>query len=297
MILSAIRFRFKSQFSSFERNRLLKKGDSLAVMEARALEEGAYMEVIRELLISIIVVVFVSLVILQEPGVVGFLIAFVGVVAAPAVASLKPLRAVGDLVAKYVRTVLEPAVDLAKPFLTPWKQPTKETVMQLNSKDELLALVEGSHGVMNRAELNRLKASLKFDSLKVTDIMTPRKDVVAISQDETLGPLVLDEMYKTGHSRFPVYSQDIDHVVGVLYLQDIVDVTVGQKTVAQAMRRPVMFVKGGQSLSTVLNMFVRKHQHLAVVTNDSKETIGVVSLGDVFAELIGDQALVGGFDN
>lgn len=297
VILSTMRFQVKTQFSTFERNRLLKKGDSVAVMEVRELEENAYMAVIRELLISIALVVFVSLVIMQKPGVVGFLIAFIGVVAVPVAASLKPLRAVGDLVEKYLRTVLEPAVELAKPFLAPWKQSTNETVMRLNSKDELLALIEGSHGVMTRAELNRLKASLRFDKLKVTDILTPRKDVVAISQDETLGPLVLDEMYKTGHSRFPVYAQDIDHVVGVLYLQDIVDITVGQKTVAQAMRRPVMLVKGSQSLSTVLNSFIRKHQHLAVVMNDHKETVGVVSLEDVFAELIGEQALVGEFDN
>lgn len=295
VVLSAMRFQVKTQFSTFERKRLLKKGDSVAVMEARELEQSAYLVAFRDIFISIALVGFVSLVILQNPGAFGFFVAFVGVVVVPAIASLKPIQDLGRFAERYVRTILEQIVDSIKPFLAPWKKSTIETSMQLNSQDELLALVQGSQGVMTRSEIARLKASLRFDKLKIADIMTPRKDVAAISKDEALGPLVLDEMYKTGHSRFPVYSQDINHVVGVLYLHDIVDVTVGQKTVEEAMRRPAMFVKQDQSLSSALNLFVKKHQHLAVVVNDHKEMVGVVSLEDVFAELVG-QDLAGDLD-
>ncbi|NCU30417.1 CBS domain-containing protein [Candidatus Saccharibacteria bacterium] len=287
VILSALRFQPKIQFSTFERNRLLKKGESAAILEARELEQNVYMKALREIIVSISIVWFVYLVILEKPGAIGLVIAFVGIVLLPVIARLKPFLVFGQLVERRTRKLLEELIEPIKPFLSPWKTSISEPTFQINSKDELMALVEGSNGFMTRAELSRLKANLRFDSLKVDDILTPRKDVVAISKDEVLGPLVLDEMYKTGHSRFPVYDQDIDHVVGILHLQDIVDVTVGQKIVEDAMRRPVMVVNHDQNLSSVLNLFVKKHQHLAVVTNDRKKMIGVVSLEDVFAELIG----------
>ncbi len=288
VILSAVKFRFNAQFSVFERNRLLKKGDSAAVMEAHGIEMNVYLVAIRDLLVSITLVGFVSSAIYENPEYGGFFIALIGVIALPVVARLKLARSIGLYVEQKTRPSLEKFIEPIKPYLALWKTSIHDDSLHLNSKDELMALIEGSPGVMTQAEISRLKASLRFDSIKVEEVMTSRQKVVAVNQDESLGPLVLDELYKTGHSRFPVYDQDIDHVVGVLYLQDIVDVTEGQKTVKSAMRRPMMFVKKSQRLSVVLSQFIKKHQHLAIVLGENKETVGVISLEDVLAELVGE---------
>ena len=144
---------------------------------------------------------------------------------------------------------------------------------------------------MSRAELSRFRANMRFDDQRVVDTMTGRQDISAISMSEVLGPLVLDELYKTGHSRFPVYDQDIDTIVGILYLNDLVDLRSQKQTVEQAMRRSVLFVRDDKPLPSLLSMFLRKHQHLAIVTNDHGETVGVVSLEDVVEVLIGEEIL------
>ena len=117
--------------------------------------------------------------------------------------------------------------------------------------------------------------------------MTPRSVIEAVPLGETLGPLVLDELYKTGHSRFPVYDKDLDHIVGMLYLHDLLDLRQGSQPAKEAMQTKVYFVREDRDLSHALHGFLKTKHHLFVVVNEYRETVGLLSLEDVIEALVG----------
>jgi CBS domain-containing protein len=156
------------------------------------------------------------------------------------------------------------------------------------SKDELLEVVRTSKGVLSADEARRVEQGLYFSEKRVSEVMTPRSVVDTVAKGELLGPLTLDVLYKTGHSRLPVIDSDIDHVVGILYVQDLL--VVGEKktpTAAEAMDSKVFYIREDQTLQHALGAFLKTRHHLFVVVNEYRETVGVVSLEDVIEALIG----------
>lgn len=165
------------------------------------------------------------------------------------------------------------------------------------SKEELLDITARSKGVLSAQERRRLESSFEFGSKTVEQIMTPRSSIDAIKKDELLGPLTLDDLYKTGHSRLPVYVDDIDHIVGVLHVQDLLVVDRSKSALAgDVMEKKVYYIHQNQTLSHALNAFIKTRHHLFVVVNEFRETVGVVTLEDVMEQLLG-QKIIDEFDN
>lgn len=167
---------------------------------------------------------------------------------------------------------------------------------KLSSREELAHLVETSGLLLSSDEKTLIVHSLKFNDRLVSEIMTPRGVIDSIGHNELLGPLVLDDLHKTGHSRFPVVEGDIDHVVGMLHIQDLL--TLDKKrsvTAGKAMEPRVFYIKDSQSLQHALAAFLRTHHHLFVVVNEFRETVGLLSLEDVIEALIG-RKIVDEFD-
>jgi CBS domain containing-hemolysin-like protein len=172
----------------------------------------------------------------------------------------------------------------------------KQSDTRLSSREELTHLVETSGTLLSSDEKTLIIHSLKFNSRMVSEIMTPRGVIDSIGMGELLGPLVLDDLHKTGHSRFPVVDGDIDHVVGMLHIQDLL--TLDKKrslTAGKAMESRVFYIKEGQTLQHALAAFIRTHHHLFVVVNEYRETVGLLSLEDVIEALIG-RKIVDEFD-
>lgn len=165
----------------------------------------------------------------------------------------------------------------------------------LGSKDELVHLVERSPGVFSKDAIVGIKALAAFSSKQVADIMTPRTMIEAIAASESVGPLVIDQLHQTGHSRFPVYDPDIDHIVGMLYLHDLIDLKSNHTTVRQAMQPRVYYVRDSHSLEQALHGFLRSRHHLFIVVNEYRETVGLLSLEDVIEALLG-RTIVDEFD-
>lgn len=161
---------------------------------------------------------------------------------------------------------------------------------ELSSKEELEHLVEQSGTILTDNERMTILGSLQFSSKLVRDIMTPRAMVDTIERKETLGPLVLDDLHKTGHSRIPVIDKDIDHVVGILYTQDLLIIDGSKKaarTVDKAMNKKVFYVNEEQNLEEALDAFIRTRHHLFIVVNNFRETVGILTLEDVMEALLG----------
>lgn len=132
-----------------------------------------------------------------------------------------------------------------------------------------------------------IQCGLEFGDKKVRDVMTPKSMVDALKENETLGPVVLDRLHKSGHSRFPVHEGDVDHMVGMLYLRDLVPLKKNLKYARDAMHKQVYYIREDQDLEHALAAFLKTHHHLFVVVNGYRETVGLLSLEDVIEALLG----------
>jgi len=170
--------------------------------------------------------------------------------------------------------------------------PEVDSPVRLNSREELRHLVETSGVLLSSDEKKLITHSLTFDEKLVQGIMTPRGVIDSINQKELLGPLVLDDLHKTGHSRFPVVDGDIDHIVGMIHIQDLFTLDSKRSTTAgKAMEPRVFYIREDQTLKHALAAFLRTHHHLFVVVNEFRETVGLLSLEDVIEALIGHKII------
>lgn len=205
-------------------------------------------------------------------------------------ASHQTKRIIQPYYAKYEQTLLDRVAVWG--WLDHVSLPDISTVdVSIASKSELIHLIGRSQAVLSRDEKQRLESSLAFGDVVVKDIMTPRSMIESIDQREVIGPLVMDQLHKTGHSRFPVTDGDIDHVVGMLYLYDLITLTSAHKTVKGAMHPQVYYIREDQDLEHALHAFLRTHHHLFIVVNEFRETVGLLSLEDVIETLLGYQVI------
>lgn len=167
--------------------------------------------------------------------------------------------------------------------------PTANDGRVVESKDELLEIVARSSRVFSANERKLINSGLKFNDMRVESVMTPRIIIEAVPVDEFLGPLVLDDLHKKGHSRFPVIQGDIDHVVGMLRIQDLLTIDRKSKShlAEKVMSRDVYYIDKDQTLSYALATFLKTQHHLFIVINELRETVGLLSLADVMEELLG----------
>jgi metal transporter CNNM len=166
------------------------------------------------------------------------------------------------------------------------------------SKEELSKLVEehSQHveSEITPSEQRIVEQALTLSETKIADVMTPRRVIRGVGAGEVLSPTLLSELHDSGHSRFPVYRQDMDHVVGTLFIKDLVKLR-GVKRVENAMESEVYFVNEEQSLEHVLHAFLRTKHHLFMVINEFREVVGIITTEDVIEHILGRE-IVDEFD-
>lgn len=156
------------------------------------------------------------------------------------------------------------------------------------SREELLHLIAGSESVLSDDDKKLLTHALVFTHRRAADIMTKREDIISVEHTELLGPLVLSDLHKTGHSCFPVVVRDLDHVVGMLDIRNLLTLEAKRSlTAAKTMTGRVFYIRGDQTLDHILATFVRTRHHLLVVIDEEGVTLGLLSLRDVLEALSG----------
>lgn len=287
-----------TSFSQFELARRVRSGDARAKAIQKHEELLPYVASLQRVLTALLIVAVSFLGALTYHWALGLLIALFVALEAGALAHLPFLQR--RIQALYTR--IEPAVlrfvDRFKGVLRVIKTvspPVEDTT--LDSKEELEHLVAQSGMLLSDDQRRVIQSSLTFEECLVKDSMTPRAVMRTVEKDEVLGPLVLDDLHKTGFSRFPVTDGDIDHIVGVLHIQDLLTINSHRTstTVSEAMERRVYFIHEDQTLKDALNAFVTSKHHLFIVVNEFRETTGVLTLEDVVEALIGRE-IVDEFD-
>jgi len=165
---------------------------------------------------------------------------------------------------------------------------TQEVSRTIDSREELQHLIAQSGAILTMDEKKMIVHSLSFSDQLVSTVMTPRSVIDGIKKSEFLGPLTLDELHKTGHSRLPVFDGDIDHVIGMLHLQSLLALDIKRSVTAEkAMEPRVFYIREDQTLQHALAAFLRTHHHLFIVVNEFRETVGLLTLEDVIEALLG----------
>ncbi|MDR2078572.1 MAG: hemolysin family protein [Treponema sp.] len=133
-----------------------------------------------------------------------------------------------------------------------------------------------------------IRGVVELSDTTVKEIMVPRIDTVFISVDATREEL-LDRIIESDHSRFPVYKETIDNVVGILYVKDLLKVLVkeGELSIQNLLRKP-FFVPGSKHINDLLAELRRRRVHIAVVVDEYGGVSGIICMEDIIEEIIGD---------
>lgn|GEM_PF-2298460 len=161
-----------------------------------------------------------------------------------------------------------------------------------DSLDEFRHFVNKTEdGVLSLDEKKIISSALIFDKTTVKEIMTPLEEVAFIERSEFLGPLVLDELHKTGHSKLPVVAKDLNHIVGILYLDKLLSLDVKRSvTAGKAMNPKVVYINQDQTLRYAVIKMLEMSQNIVVVKNDN-QNVGIITMRDIL-EFLFDQELV-----
>lgn len=172
----------------------------------------------------------------------------------------------------------------------------------LYDKEDLLDLINTQNRqIDNRIPEEDLRiafGALSFGDKLVRDVMTPRREIKLVAATDAVGPLLMDDLHKSGFSRFPVVKAPTKEanpqIVGTLYFRDLLE--HGDKgKVADVMKKGAYFINEAQSLRDALNAFLKTQHHLLIVVNNFEEIAGVISLEDVMEQIIGEK-IVDEFD-
>ncbi len=289
ILLSAVNPK-RSRFSQFELNRRQAAAHDVGIDARREALYGDIISVQRALL-AVLLVAFVLLVVATFGWLMGGLIAIVVSLEYGMVADISYVRRLASAVyEKYELTVLS-RIERHQAVVRWLRSAVPASRSRtIDSREELEHLVSDSQGVVTDDEKKLIVSSLKFASRQVREIMTPKSVIETVKRTEILGPLVLDDLHKTGHSRFPVIDEDIDHVVGILYVRDVLTLDTNKKHTAKvetAMSKRVYYVRDDHSLEQALTAFLSTHHHLFIVINEFRETVGILTLEDTLEALLG----------
>lgn len=172
--------------------------------------------------------------------------------------------------------------------LTKWiekKLGSKGTNFSVETLSQALELT--SQGATSKDEQKILQGIVNFGNTETVQIMKPRIDIFAISDDEPY-EVVLKKILENGYSRNPVYKENIDNIIGVLYAKDLLEHLNKKSFKWQNLLREPFFVPENKKLDDLLSDFRAIKNHLAIVVDEYGGTSGLVTLEDVIEEIVGD---------
>nr|WP_099544693.1 gliding motility-associated protein GldE [Maribacter sp. 4G9] len=149
------------------------------------------------------------------------------------------------------------------------------------------ALELTSDGDTTKEEQKILQGIVTFGNTDTKQVMRPRIDIFALN-DQMKFPEVLEEIKKNGYSRIPVFSENLDNVLGVLYVKDLLPYLDRKSLNWMSLIREPYFVPENKKLDDLLADFQTKKNHLAVVVDEYGGTSGIVTLEDIIEEIVGD---------
>lgn len=148
---------------------------------------------------------------------------------------------------------------------------------------------EQPEGSLERGEREMIYSIFQFGDTIAREIMVPRADLLALDINTTISD-ARREFINAGHSRVPVYEDNIDNVIGLLYAKDLLAVVDGGDTIAEARKllRPAYFVPEAKKIDELFTEMQSKGVHMSLVVDEYGGVAGVVTLEDIVEEIVGE---------
>ncbi len=159
------------------------------------------------------------------------------------------------------------------------------------TKDDIEVMVEMAEEerTIDSKQLDLLNSILEFPSIKVKDIMVPRTQIEALKVHSTFNDIIM-AVRDVAHSRYPVYREDLDDVVGFLHVKDLVFANPDEQKVFDITKyvKPPFFVYEHMKIQAVFDHMNRKKVHLALVKDENGLVVGMLTLEDIMEEIMGE---------
>jgi len=159
-----------------------------------------------------------------------------------------------------------------------------------HSSEELQYLVQQGQesGKIDDAEYKIIKNAFDFSEQTVRQIMVPRTQIFAIDVND-FSEAILDKIIEESYSRIPCFEDNLDNIIGVVYLKDILIASRKKEPIIlKNLVRSMSIVPGSKPIGLMLNEFQIKHQQMALVVNEYGGTEGIIAMEDILEELVGE---------
>lgn len=166
---------------------------------------------------------------------------------------------------------------------------TKSAITEKEISD--LAELGHERGTLEEDEQEIISSFVEFKSVLVAEVMIPRVDIAAVPYNVSSEELI-DTINRSGYSRFPIYKENLDKIVGLVHAKDLLQYLrnksfIKEETISK-ITRDVLFVPEGKMISEMLKEFQQKKMHMAIVVDEFGGTSGLITLEDIIEEIIGE---------
>jgi CBS domain containing-hemolysin-like protein len=182
---------------------------------------------------------------------------------------------------KYVRKLHQ----LQKRFNKP-----KRVVTHIYEREDLKKLIQHQKSAINNridhSELDAVLKLLEFEQHKISSVMVPYKAIRFVNAKESIGPILLSELHKTGFKQFPVQGNAKHDILGIISLKTVAHYDEGG-LVTDAMDSTVLYVRDNQPLERVVQAFTKTGKDMFIVVNAREKVVGLITICDVLEAVIG----------
>ena len=200
---------------------------------------------------------------------------------------VRPIKFISKIASPFIKLLTFSTNLVTKPFGM-----SEGDTEEMLSREEIKSLVrEGqAHGVLNHKEKEMIDSIMEFDDKMAKEIMTPRINVFAIDISEPMEDYI-DDLLEAKYSRIPVYEEDIDNIIGILFIKDFlreaVKVGLSNVNIRSILRKPY-FVPDSKFISELLRELQQSKKQIAVLIDEYGSFEGIVTMEDLVEEVMGD---------
>ena len=157
-------------------------------------------------------------------------------------------------------------------------------------EDEILSMVEEGHeqGLIEEGEMELISNIFEFGDKEAKDIMTPRQKIIAVEHTQTVEQ-ALKTAVDNNFSRYPVYEEDLDNIIGLVHIKDLIAVYMKdpKSPIADIVDKAIV-THPTKDVSELLQRMQREKIHMAVVVDEYGQTEGIVTMEDILEEIVGN---------
>jgi len=166
--------------------------------------------------------------------------------------------------------------------------PPKRSPLITEEEIRLMIEIGKEEGVLTDEERRLLHRIFEFGDTKVSEVMVPKEKIVAIDIESSSDRL-LDLLVEEGHARIPVFKDSIENIIGIIYIRDLLYMIKNKGLIVLGdLIHPAYYVSPLKKVNELLKEFQQKRIQIAIITDDRRRVLGLVTLEDLIEEIVGE---------